>query len=142
MLFFSATGKRVLRPRIKLLYLSVTRKRVASATGTKVPGCEAKNRIEQGKARRLSPTEPGWATFPSLPVDSHNACPAAMPVGTPRPQAVPRKWELLAMVERRNDARVRNRAPVTSSRIRMTPGPIPGRRASPARHTQTRSGPQ
>ncbi|CBS90591.1 protein of unknown function (plasmid) [Azospirillum lipoferum 4B] len=38
MLFFLATEKRVLRLRIKLLYLSVTRKRVASATGTQVPG--------------------------------------------------------------------------------------------------------
>ncbi|GLR81919.1 hypothetical protein FZ938_24610 [Azospirillum oryzae] len=61
-----------------------------------------------------------------------------MPVGTPRPQAVPRKWELLAMVERRNAARVQNRTPALSSHIRMTEGPIPGRRTIPAGHVQTR----
>ena len=70
-----------------------------------------------------------------------------MPVGTPRPQAVPRKWELLAMVERRNAARVQNRTPALSSRIRMTEGPTPGHRTIPARHvqthqTQTRGGPR
>lgn len=75
-----------------------------------------------------------------------------MPVGTPRPQAVPRKWELLAMVERRNAARVRNSTPALSSRIRTTEGPTLGRRTIPARHvqtcqmrtrqTQTRSGPR
>ena len=70
-----------------------------------------------------------------------------MPVGTPRPQAVPRKWELLVMVERRNAARVQNRTPALSSQIRMTEGPTPGRRMIPGRHiqtrqTQTRGGPR
>ena len=78
-----------------------------------------------------------------------------MPVGTPRPQAVPRKWELLTMAERRNAARVRDRAPATVSRVRMTvshvrttsplvpmaAGPMPGRRAIPALRLQTRTGP-
>ena len=148
MLFFFAAGKRVLRLRIKLLYLSVTRKRAASATGTQVPGCEAKNRIEQGKARRLSPTGPGRTAFPSDPTASQQVCPAAMPVGTPRPQAVPRKWELLTMAERRNAARVRDRAPATVSRawmtsspVRTAASPVPGRRTVPALHMQTRTGP-
>ncbi|QCG92503.1 hypothetical protein E6C67_00780 [Azospirillum sp. TSA2s] len=70
-----------------------------------------------------------------------------MPVGTPRPPAVPRKWELLAMVERRNAARVQNRTPALSSHIRTTEGPTLGRRTIPSRHiqtrqTQTRSGPR
>jgi hypothetical protein len=71
-----------------------------------------------------------------------------MPVGTPRPQAVPRKWELLTMDERRNAARVRDRAPATVSRVRMTSplvlmavGPISGRRIIPALHMRTRTGP-
>ena len=75
-----------------------------------------------------------------------------MPVGTPRPQAVPRKWELLTMAERRNAARVRSRTPATVSRVRMMPplvlppfvllaaGPISGRRPTPALHMQTRKG--
>lgn len=152
MLFFFAAGKRVLRLRIKLLYLSVTRKRAASATGTKVPGGEAKNRFEQGKARRLSPTGLGRTAVPSDPAASRQVCPAAMPVGTPRPQAVPRKWELLTMAERRNAARVRSRTPATVSRVRMMPplvlppfvllaaGPISGRRTTPDLHMQTRKG--
>ncbi|SMF91436.1 hypothetical protein SAMN02982917_0237 [Azospirillum oryzae] len=65
-----------------------------------------------------------------------------MPVGTPRPQAVPRKWELLAMVERRNAARVQNRTPALSSHIRMTEGPIRGRRTIPARYMPPRGGPR
>jgi len=48
-----------------------------------------------------------------------------MPVGTPRLQAVPRKWELLTMVERRNAARVHDRTPATSSRIRKMPAWMP-----------------
>lgn len=78
-----------------------------------------------------------------------------MPVGTPRPQAVPRKWELLTMTERRNAARVRDRAPATSSRVQVTVsrvrmtsplvlmavGPISDRRTIPALHMQTRTGP-
>ncbi|CBS90590.1 protein of unknown function (plasmid) [Azospirillum lipoferum 4B] len=78
-----------------------------------------------------------------------------MPVGTPRPQAVPRKWELLTMAERRNAARVRDRAPATVSRVRMTAsrvrstsplvpmvaGPVPGRRTVPVLRMQTRRGP-
>ncbi len=65
-----------------------------------------------------------------------------MPVGTPRPQAVPRKWELLAMVERRNAARVQNRTPALSSHIRTTEGPTAGRRTIPTRYMPSRGGPR
>ncbi|RJF79266.1 hypothetical protein D3877_20890 [Azospirillum cavernae] len=77
MLFFLRVGKRVLRPRITLLYLFVTRIGPAYATGAKVPGPKIKNSFEQGKARRVTPTGPERVeTPPVLVVESFGRSPA------------------------------------------------------------------
>lgn len=86
-----------------------------------MPGPKTKNSFEQGKARRLSPTGPDRVVIPpELTRDSRQDVRQRCRWGRHGLKAVPRKWELLVMVERRNAARVLDRTPATPSRIRMT----------------------